>query len=593
MRRRFGLLIALILIVVLAVGVPTLAQEDEVPGFGEGGPIVSYIAGSDPATFNPLFYGDGTSGSIISLMYPSIIGLNPETGLEEPNQQGALATGWEFDESGTVVTITLREDAFWSDGTPVTANDYVYAANVVRSGEVDSPRESMWATLADGTPAGGNITDIVALDDYTVQVTFEVADCIAFSDINNVSVVPQQEFEAVWGDDYAAMLDDPLRVPEVVFGPFGDPEFDPGARISLLPVESYADTAYGYVVPNEYIALNVPDTTVATERFLDGEFTYLAVPGPRQAELEANENFQSYRFIGNSFNFLAFNTADPANPQNGLDEEGNPIDQGLHPFLGDVRVRQAMEMAFDESGVIEGIADGNGVDVDTHTTPNSWVYDETLVYEFDREAALAMMESAGWVDDDGDTSTPLVCQGCLYATEADPEFEGTPFQITLLGGSGSDTGEQIGVFFDAQMEAIGVDVDFQQVDFNSVLVPQMLGQTYDMVLLAWSLGYPIDPDVSNFYGPASDVVGGGFNFVSFNNERLNELLEEARTVPGCDQDVRAELYQEVQQILFEQVPYIYLYVPSSLTAVQPYVDGFDPTPVSRVWNQDAWIINVP
>jgi len=131
------------------------------------------------------------------------------------------------------------------------------------------------------------------------------------------------------------------------------------------------------------------------------------------------------------------------------------------------------------------------------------------------------------------------------------------------------------------------------VDFNSVLVPNMLGQTYDMVLLAWSLAYPIDPDVTNFYGPGSDTVGGGFNFVSFNNERMNDLLEEARTVPSCDQETRAELYKEVQQILFEEVPYIYLYVPSSLTAVQPFVDGFDPTPVSRVWNQDTWVISAP
>ena len=577
--------VAALLIVPTSLG---LAQEDE--GFGSGGPIIAPNTGTDISTFNPLYYGDGATGVIVGLMYPSIIGINPQTGLEEPNQDGAMATAWEFNEAGDVVTITLREDMFWSDGTPITANDYLYSVTAVRSGQVDSPRESMFATLADGSPAGGEIADIVALDDYTVQVTFTGPDCVAFSDINNVSVVPRAEFEAAYGDDYAAMLDDPLRVPEVVFGPFGDPEFTPGSQVSLLPMENYTDNEPGYVVPNEYIYLSIPDTTVAVERFLAGDLTYLAVPGPRQDEIEANPDVQSYRFIGNSFNFFAFNSADPENPQPGLDANGDSIDQGLHPIFGDVRVRQALAQAFDKDTLIEGIIDGKGVPVATHTTPNSWVYDEGIAYTYDPDAASELLAQAGWVDDDNDPTTPLICDGCLYAEEVDPDFAGSPLTFTLLGGSGSETGEELGLFFDAEMAKIGVEVDFQQVDFNSVLVPNMLGQTYDMVLLAWSLAYPVDPDVTSFYGPASDQPGSGFNFVSFNNERLNELMAEARTVPGCDQDARAELYAEAQQILFEEMPYIYLYVPSSLTAVQTNVGGFNPTPVSRVWNQDTWFI---
>lgn len=587
LKKTFSAALLMALLLIIAV-VPGLAQEDD--GFGSGSPLVAPNSGTDISTFNPLYYGDGATGTIVSLMYPSIIGINPQTGLEEPNQDGAMAAGWEFNEAGDVVTITLREDMFWSDGTPITAHDYIYSTNVVRSGLVDSPRESMFETLDDGTPAGGKIAEIVALDDYTVQVTFSAPDCVAFSDINNVSVVPRAEFEAAYGDDYAAMLDDPFRVPEVVFGPFGDPEFSPGERVSLLPMENYTDNAPGYVVPNEYIYLSIPDTTVAVERFLAGDLTYLAVPGPRQDEIENDSNYQSYRFIGNSFNFFAYNIADPENPQPGLDENGEAIDQGLHPIFGDVRVRQALAQAFDKDVLIEGIVDGKGVPVATHTTPNSWVYDEDIAYVYDTDAALALLAEAGWVDDDNDPETPLICDGCLYAEQVDPDFAGSPLTFTLLSGSGSTTGEELGLFFDAEMAKIGVDVDFQQVDFNSVLVPNMLGQTYDMVLLAWSLGYPVDPDVSNFYGPESDQPGGGFNFVSFNNERLNELLEEARTVPGCDQETRAELYAEAQQLLFEEMPYIYLYVPSSLTAVQNNVNGFNPTPVSRVWNQDAWFI---
>ncbi|MEM6283238.1 MAG: ABC transporter substrate-binding protein [Chloroflexota bacterium] len=591
--RNASRMMVLLMIAALFSIIPAAAAQDDDPGFASGGPIISSNSSGDPATFNPLYYGDGTSGAVVSRMYPSIITLNPQNGLEEPHLPGARAAGWEFNEDGTVVTITLREDMFWTDGTPVTAHDYVYSTTVVRSGEIDSPREAMWETLADGTPAGGKITDIMAVDDFTVQVTFSAPDCIAFSDINNVPVVPRAEFEAVYGDDFASMRDEPLRVPEVVHGPWFDPEFSPGERVSLLPVEGYADNEFGNVVPNEYILLSVPDTTVGYERFLDGEFTYLSVPPAFQQEIENSPDFQSYRFDANSFSFMAFNAADPADPQPGVDENGDAVDQGLHPIFGDVRVRQALGMAFDKQAMLEGILDGNATLVATHTTPNSWVYDETVQYTFDQEMALELLAEAGWVDDDSDPSTPLICDGCLYATDIDPDFAGSPLEFELMIGGGSETGEQIGIFFDSQMEELGIIVDLQVVDFNGVLVPGMLGQTYDMVLLSWSLAFPVDPDVSRFYGPEADVPGGGFNFVSFNNERLNEILEEARSVPGCDQATRAELYEEAQQILFEEMPYLYLHVPSSLTAVQNYVTGFDPTPVSRIWNEDAWFIEGP
>jgi peptide/nickel transport system substrate-binding protein len=147
-----------------------------------------------------------------------------------------------------------------------------------------------------------------------------------------------------------------------------------------------------------------------------------------------------------------------------------------------------------------------------------------------------------------------------------------------------------GELFVSLMADIGIEVDFQAVDFGSVVVPNLLGQTFDMAGLSWSLGLPVDPDVTAFYTPSRDIPGAGFNFVSFYNEEMNDLLLEARQVAGCDVEQRAEIYGRVQEILFEELPYLYLYVGNTMFALQNNVLGFDPLPFSRLWNLDSWAV---
>lgn len=577
-------------------GVGDIPLDENTPGFGEGGIIFDYDT-TDPETFNPLTSGDASSSNAWGPMYPSLFTIDPQTGNSAPNLPGGLATGWEFNEEGTQVTITLREDAFWSDGTQITAADYVWSANAIRSGEIDSPRTSMFATLADGTEAGGNITEIEAVDDFTVVVTFDAPNCRAFEDINDATPVPAHVWEELYGDDLASMLEEPRRLPEVTFGPFFDPEFDPESRYSLLPNPDYIDAYAGYVVPSERVTLNIPSVEVATERFLAGELTILGVPSVRQNDFRTDPelaDYQIFEFTSNGFSFFALNHANPANPQPAFDEDGNPLEQEPHPVLGDVLVRRAISQSFDINSIIENIRDGSGIPVATHTIPTSWVYNPDLAYEFDPEAAAALLEEAGWVDDDGDPATPRICQGCLFSQEVDPEFEGSPLELRITVTDSSEQTIQTGEVVAAALGDLGFDVNFEAVDFNSALVPDLVGQTFDMSILAWNLGLPVDPDGSFAYGPAADQPGGGFNFGSYNFPEYNDLLEQAADpaqTNGCDPEVRRELYLQSQQILFDELPYIYLWVGENMTAAQPNLINWNPTAFSRTYSLDAWAVD--
>ncbi len=573
MRKLSAIVLLVVAALVLSVlALPAAAQDEGGPG--EGGIIIESNFGGDIATLNPIIISDASSSAVAGFLYPSIIGLDPETQNAAPNVAGALATGWEYDETGTVLTIHLRDDAFWNDGTPITSADYLYAAEAIKSGETDSARTYVF----------DSIESIEAPDDYTVVVTFKEFNCRSFNDVNDIPVVPAHIFSEVF-ETYADMNEDVdyNLNPTVTFGPFAFGEYRPAEQVSLVADQSYPDTILGYVSPAGWIYKNVADQTVEIELLLAGEINVVAGVTPeRQQDMRDNPDIQTFDYPANSYTYMGFNLADPTNPQNGLDEEGNPIDQGHHPLFGDVRVRQAIAMGVDVASMVDATLFGEGVQIATNAIPTSWAYDDSIEpWPFDPDAASALLEEAGWIDEDGDGVRE--CHGCLYAEE------GTPAEFELLTNAGNTTRERIGEIIQSQLADLGIKVNFNAIDFN-ILVQTLLGQEFDAIIIGWSLGLPDDPDGTSFYGPENDLVGSGFNFVSMNNEELNRLYEEAAHVEGCDQDARAELYIEANRLLRNELPYLYLYSANAQYAVRAEIEGFDPFPSFLYWNIDAWSV---
>jgi peptide/nickel transport system substrate-binding protein len=607
--KRFSnlLLIGMILALMSVLILPVVAQD----GAGEGGAITTDNIGGDPSTFNPILGSDTVSSSVYGWMYPGLIGIDPATLNVAPNVAGNAAADWEFDETGTVLTVYLRQDIAWSDGTPVTADDYLWSFEAVRSGESSSPRTYALTQLADGTPAGGTIHSATKIDDYTIE--FQVGDpifnedgefeglepnCNVFSDMTQITMVPAHIYEEAFGNDYASMDDDPFFVPEGTFGTFTDPFFESGVQVSLLANQAYDDAILGYVSPSEWVLLSVTDTNVAYERFLAGELTYTGIPSQFQnqfrAQVEAEGGFQVFEYAQNGYTYLGYNLADPTNPQNGLDADGNAVDQGLHPIFGDVMVRRALAHAVNVEAMIgtqpdgdsaaTGILEGNGFAAVTHNSPISWVDPELEPYEFNPELAVEMLAEAGWVANDAGR---LVCQDCLYAREVDADYNGSEFVFTLQTNAGNNVRELTGQTIREQLGDIGIEVQFEAIDFGT-LVDVLLGQQFDTIIIGWSLGLPFDPDGRWAFSAGSDIVGSGFAMTSYNNPELNDLWARATALPGCDPEERRALYQEAMRILYDDQPYMFLFHSNVMAAAQDNVENYDPYPIFTTWNIDAW-----
>ncbi|MCY4526008.1 MAG: ABC transporter substrate-binding protein, partial [Anaerolineaceae bacterium] len=138
-------------------------------------------------------------------------------------------------------------------------------------------------------------------------------------------------------------------------------------------------------------------------------------------------------------------------------------------------------------------------------------------------------------------------------------------------------------------DKIGVKADIQTLEWGSYL-EALFSQTLDAYVIGWRNGYPDRPDATQLFTPASDVVGGCSNCMSYDNPEFTAINEQARILPGCSIDERKALYAEAQRIIQADTPYIFMFVRNGFYAAGSEVNGFDPFPSQMLWNVDTWSI---
>ena len=205
MNRLFRILsLSMLLLFFAALFAPVAAQD-----IGSGAPIIEPNFGDDPTTFNPIIANDGTSYDVINQMLPDFIGVDSETVQYLGGAKGALVSSWDIAEDGVTYTFHLRDDMVWSDGVPITASDVAWFLDAVLSGETTSPRQQ----LID------NVASHEVVDDYTLNIVFNEANCTLIDTLSPVYPVPAHIYEEVYGNDYAGMDENDYNLnPEVTGG---------------------------------------------------------------------------------------------------------------------------------------------------------------------------------------------------------------------------------------------------------------------------------------------------------------------------------------------------------------------------------------
>jgi len=550
-------------------GVRTQAQDAQ-----QGGTIIEGNFGGDPKNLNPLLGNDTASQRVFGFLYPGLIGVDPKSGNFAQGAPFSLAKTWEASADGLTFTFHLRNDFKWSDGKPVTAKDYKFSYDALTdtNAKIDSA-------------LSGQILDlesVTAPDDYTVVIKLKAPQsCTTFNEIGYIYPIPAH----VFNNDVTKIKDADYNInPTVTAGVFKFKEMRPSEQVTLVADQNFPDAEKGKVIPEGWIYKNVPDQTVLLEQFLAGQTN--VIDGPtvgRRADLKKDANVKVYDFPGNSWDYIMFNQADPATPKSAADEKGvlTKEDQGHNPLFSDDRVRKALALGTNVDQMIKVALFGEGERLASGILPSSWAYDKSLKpLAYDPDAAGKLLDEAGF---------PKGADGLRVAKGAKYAKDGTPFKFALLTNDGNARRKASGTVFQDNMKQLGITVDFQTIDFNTLL-DQMNAQTFDAVLLGWRNSFPDDPDQTALFTEVGDIVGSGNNNTSYANADMTKLQADALHVAGCDPTKRAEIYKQVQKLEQDTQPYMFLYVINGEYAAQKSVTGFDPLPSQMYWNVDTWAI---
>jgi peptide/nickel transport system substrate-binding protein len=272
----------------------------------------------------------------------------------------------------------------------------------------------------------------------------------------------------------------------------------------------------------------------------------------RQTDTEEfRENFRKYKYLSSGYTYLGFNLKDSR--------------------FRDKRVRQALAYAIDKEEIIKVVLLGLGVEATGPYKPDTWVYNPRVKrYPHDPERAKQLLAEAGWKDLDGD--------GIV-------EKDGVPFRFTILTNQGNEERKMTAEIIQKRLETVGVKTEIRIAEWASFINFFIKNRRFETVLLGWSTGQ--DPDLYEIWH-SSKTLPDEFNFVSYQNPEVDRFIEEGRHT--FDKKRRKAYYDRIQEILAEDVPYLFLYTPFSLPVIHARFKGIEPAPTGISYNFIKWYV---
>jgi peptide/nickel transport system substrate-binding protein len=432
----------------------------------------------------------------------------------------ALATDWTISDDGTVYTFNLREGVTFHDGTPFNAEAVVF--NFERMLNEDHPYHDTGPfPLAFFFSA---VESVEALDDTTVQFTLNAPYAPFLSNLaypTGLIVSPASVEEH--GEEVG-------RNP-VGTGPFTFVEWRSNEAVVVEGNPDYWD---GAPELEAVVFRPITDANTRTAEMLAGGIDLMVeVPPVALSEFEG-DGFTVHEQAGPHVWFLILNA-----------KEG--------PFA-DKRVRQAANYAVNKEAIVNDVLEGTA-EVAAGPTPPAfaWAHNPDLEpYPYNPDRARELLAEAGAED----------AELTFYVTE---------------GGSGMLDPVAMGTAIQADLEAVGFDVTIETYEWNTFLGevnPGLEGKA-DMAEMAWMTN---DPDTLPFLTLRSEALPdqGGFNSGYYSNPEVDELLEAARV--ETDQEERARLYREMQEIVQEDAPWVFVANWKQNAVTNDRVDGFSLQP---------------
>ncbi len=467
----------------------------------------------DVSILNPILASDTASSAVIGPVFSGLVKIDEDLKIIPD-----LARSWKASADGRTYTFYLRDDVKWHDGKIFTANDVKFTFDSILDPKVNSVRRGDY--IINGKPikwtvVSGNIIEARLPEPFA-----------PFLASAGMSILPAHILR---GKD---MNSTDFNQRPVGTGPFKFEEWKVSDHITLVRNTEYYN---GRPLVSKLLYRIIPDENSQVVALEAGEIDESSLPVRDYSRILASGRFNVYEYDSLMYIYLGMNLA--------------------RPVFNDRRVRLALEYATDREQLIDLISRGHASPAYVPMHPLSWAFNGGLKRgPKDLKKAASLLDEAGW------KMTPSGIR----------EKDGRPLEFEVLVNQGNKEREKAAVILQWQYRKIGVKVNVRVLEWSALLKLVNSGKhpkDFDAVIIGWSLG--IDPDSYSIWH--SSQYPSGLNFVGYSNKRVDSLLESGRT--ETDIAKRAAIYKKMQEEIFNDVPYIFLWYPRSIVAVSKAVGG--------------------
>jgi peptide/nickel transport system substrate-binding protein len=487
----------------------------------------------DLGSTNPILISSSAEFDILGLTGFGLFSF--DRGLE-PFANSETVVSWQTSADGLFDKVVIRDDLVWSDGAPISAHDVAFTYAVIMDPRVPVP------AVRNGTD---KLRGVHAYDDRTLVFFHEEPLATNVWNIN-FPVLPKHVYEKTWQND-PTLKDSPAHVAleekPVSGGPYEILSRKRGQEIVLRRRDSWS-TVGGRTVraPPFFKDIRfriIEDPNTALLALKSGEIDEMILQPEQWTTQTGDADFERLNTKATAPEWVSFHFAWNIN----------------EPFFADRRVRRAMSYAFDHERMLEKICLGLYQPCAGTFPPGSWMAGPKKLEpsKQDLDRAEALLDEAGWIDHDNDGIRDKEIDGRLVPFEFTLLVNQQPFRIAIC------------TLLKENLEQIGVIANVRPVEVTA-LQEMMQKKTFQACFSGWGSG--TDPDSSENIWKTGEMR----NYCGYSNPEVDRLFAEGRR--ELDRSRRAEKYARIQEILYEDQPYTWLYWRNSFYGFSKTLRGY-------------------
>lgn len=506
---------------------PDYSQPPGPPAVGDR--LNGAILGSPP-NLVPYLAADASAAAIAGSIYHALLTYDGDLNLIPQ-----LAQSYQVSNGGKTITFHLRKDAMFSDGVPLTSADVSATFHALTNPNTRTPYADDYL----------RVSKFETPDASTVRVSYAEPFAPALASWAGLIVLPAHIITHEADFNQTSLREHPVGT-----GPYVLARYKRGEDVLL----SASKNSWEKTSISQLYDRIIPDQSTQWLEFKAGNLDTLELTPLAYTRLINQPwftaRYTTYRYLSSAYTYVGFNLK--------------------KPMFADKATRQALSYAVDRQGLINAVLFGQGEPLASIFKPGTWAYNTALKpYPYDPARAKQLLAEAGWKPGP---------DGILVRA-------GQRFSFTLTTNQGNESRLKTAQILQKFFADVGVEMNIRVQEWSTFLTNTINPRAFDAVILGWTL--PAEPDPYDVWYSAN-TKPEQFNFVSFNNPRADaDIIASRRTF---DKTTRKKYLDNLQTILSDEQPYLWLYAPYALEAVSKRVIGIKPAPAGISYNSVQWYV---